>query len=84
MQAHITNWQTVLKTRENNAKMIIIMLSDIAYISCNFDSYTRLFAHHFDFVKHTPRVIVERYRLGNNVTLDTFDFFSYLSCCRRV
>jgi len=33
MQAHITNWQTVLKTQENNAEMLLIMLKDLKKIN---------------------------------------------------
>jgi len=33
MQAHITNWQIVLKTQENNAKMLLIMLRDLKNIN---------------------------------------------------
>jgi len=45
MQAH-TNWQTVLKTQENNAKMLLIMLKDLKninktykYIIHNYEIY---------------------------------------------
>jgi len=33
MQAHITIWQTVLKTQENNAKMLFIVLKDLKKIN---------------------------------------------------
>jgi len=33
MQTYITNWQTVLKTQENNAKMLLVILKDLKRIN---------------------------------------------------
>jgi len=33
MQAHLTNWQIILKTQENNVKMLLIMLKDLKKIN---------------------------------------------------
>jgi len=33
MQAHLTHWQTILKTQENNVKMLLIMLKVLKKIN---------------------------------------------------